>query len=99
MQVPAMSSVPAGQRSFAAAAIWATVIPCSELALSALVAWVALVALTAFVALVALVAVGTAVPGAKLVAVTEPFSIFAPVTAPFFSCLVPTEFFGSFTAA
>ena len=76
----------------------------------AVFACVALAALAALVALTACVAFGT-VPSEEtsiwaplkvppiFTALTAPFLIFAAVTEFFFSCLVPTLFFGSWVAA
>src|SRR5215469_11296678 len=104
MQTPAPSSVPEGQVSFASAAIWAAVFPPRAWALvafTAFTAFVALVAVVAFVALSACWALGTGprLDSCNFAPVTAPFLIFAPVIALFLICLVPTEFFGSLTAA
>ena len=68
-------------------------------ALVALVASVAFVALTALIAFVALAAV-LALPARSAVGTVTPLTFnLALVTAPFFSCLVPTLFFGRLNAA
>ena len=64
-------------------------------------AFAALLAFVAFVALVAIAALGT-VPSVEsfiFAPVTASFLIFFVVTAPFFSCLLPTLLFGIFNAA
>jgi hypothetical protein len=70
-------------------------------AVSACEAFAALVAVTAVAALVALVAFGTwpRLATSIFAPVTAPFLIFAAVIALFLICFVPTEFFGSLTAA
>jgi hypothetical protein len=77
-------------------------------ALFALVAVVAVVALSADVAwlasgtwpsVAALIWLPVNDPFSTLEAVTAPLASFVPVTAPFFSCLVPTELRGRLAAA
>jgi hypothetical protein len=66
----------------------------------ALVALVAFFAITALRALVARCAFGTVRPLASILdATTAPFLILLDVTALFFSCAVPTLFFGKLVAA
>jgi hypothetical protein len=68
-------------------------------ALVALTAFVALTALVAFAAFVAFVALGTvpSVDALMLAPVSVLFATLRPVTAPFLSCTVSTEFADSFS--